>query len=60
MLCLSMNGLSADERFPFEGLSPYLGILLMALLTIPLAAMFGNVIVVWSTVQSTTTKIDRF
>jgi hypothetical protein len=41
-----MSGLSADEAQRFESLSPYLGILLMALLTILFAAMLGTIVVV--------------
>lgn len=43
---LSMTGLSDEQAFQIEGLSPYVGILLMALLTILFAAMLGTIIVV--------------
>jgi len=41
-----MSELSADEAPRFGSLSPFLGILLMTLLTILFAAMLGTIVVV--------------
>ncbi|MFB6361956.1 MAG: hypothetical protein ABEH59_11630 [Halobacteriales archaeon] len=41
-----MTELFADESSLIEGSSPYLGILLMALITILFAAMLGTIVVV--------------